>query len=113
MSKTPIDLGERIIATSHGYDVSFSPTSTIIISNDDNEVSLDPTDLSAIYGAYMQMQRELNGDVPSKVGTRKKFKCVLPEDESWTCCCAVSAPANTEMMCPKCKEWCTTERCEE
>lgn len=59
-----IDLGERQLRTMHGHLVTFSPTSTIEIVDEKEElsISLDPTDLSAIYGAYIQMQKELNED---------------------------------------------------
>lgn len=56
--------GERQLTTSGGYTVTFSDISTIVISKDDpkndeyDEVSLDPTDLSVIYGAYIQMVKE-------------------------------------------------------
>jgi len=55
---------DRQFTTSFGYTIVFNNISTIIISKDDPEegghveVQLDPTDLSVIYGAYMQMKKE-------------------------------------------------------
>ena len=54
--------GDRCFKTMHGYDVVFSETSNVVISGEDDggefEIQLDPTDLSLIYGAYMQMCTE-------------------------------------------------------
>lgn len=55
--------GDRCFKTMHGYDVTFSNGSTIVITGKDEdgefEIQLDPTDLSVIYGSYTQMQKEL------------------------------------------------------
>jgi len=39
-------------------EVYFDKTSLIVFSEEDIEISIDPTDLSVIYGAYRQMEKE-------------------------------------------------------
>ena len=61
MKKPRIDLGERTIEF-YSFGVIFSPGSTIKIYDKKTEkllVSMDPTELSAIYGAYILMREEL------------------------------------------------------
>lgn len=56
--------GERQLTTSLGYEVYFDKISTIqfVDNHGVTVVQLDPTDLSAIYGAYRQMEREYEED---------------------------------------------------
>jgi len=63
-NKKSIHLGERNIELCFGVKVNFDCNSTISFYNDaDQEITIDPTDLSVVYAAYMQMRKELNGDV--------------------------------------------------
>lgn len=59
--------GERIIKLNElsGLTISFSSHSTILFYNKDGETvfQLDPTDLSALYGAYTQMVKEDNEEL--------------------------------------------------
>jgi len=63
--KNPIHLGERQLKlVINDVTVSFDSSSTIQFYDDEDQLLLqmDPTELSAIYGAYMQMCQEENKD---------------------------------------------------
>ena len=57
---TPAIQGERTITTMTGCTVTFDDAESLITiyGKNDEEITLDPTDLSVIYGAYMQMLKE-------------------------------------------------------
>jgi len=61
--KKPIYLGERQLKLSISDTTVYFDTSNLIEFVDKNDcvvLKLDPTELSMIYGSYMQMRREEN-----------------------------------------------------
>ena len=59
-NREPIHLGQRQYKL-YDTEVIFDSTSTIKFYRDDKLIlQLDPTELSAVYGSYMQMRKEEN-----------------------------------------------------
>lgn len=53
---------ERSITLENGTKVWFDEISTIQFYQDETVIHIDPADLSAIYGAYQQMMREVRDE---------------------------------------------------